>query len=81
MAGEHVEITTQRLDVVATVNHALGAVDHGQGVLRLGQRQQLRQWLPGPQDVGQLTDRQQPGAWADQASGGIEIDQAVGVQG
>lgn len=62
------------------MDHALGAVDHGQGIVCLGQGQQLRQRLPGTEHIGQLADGQQPGARADQAGRGVEIDQAVVVQ-
>ncbi|MNV47894.1 hypothetical protein D3C71_1397770 [compost metagenome] len=80
VAGEHIEIAAQRLHVVATMDHALGAVDHGQGVVRLGQCQQFRQRLPCANHVGQLADRQQTRAWADQAGGGFKVDHAVGIQ-
>ncbi|MNJ66026.1 hypothetical protein D3C77_620700 [compost metagenome] len=52
VAGHHVEIAGERLQVVATVHHALRAVDDGQRALRPGQRQHSLQRLPAAQHVG-----------------------------
>ncbi len=62
---------------MATVDDALGAVDHGQGAVGLCQSQQGFQRLPGAKYVGQLAHCQQARAWADQLGGGVQVDHSV----
>ncbi|MNE91939.1 hypothetical protein D3C80_1896110 [compost metagenome] len=52
VAGKHVKVATQCLDVVAAMDHTLGAVDHRQCALGLGQCQQGRHRLPGAEHIG-----------------------------
>jgi len=79
MAGEHVEIATQRGHVVTAVHHALRAVDDGQRTLGLGQVQQVVQRLPATQHVGQLTHRQQSGTRPDQRGSCCQVDAPGGI--
>ncbi len=58
------------------MNAALGAVDHAQRALCAGQLNQLGQRLPAAQYVGQLADREQATARADQRGGLLQVDLA-----
>ncbi len=62
------------------MDDTLCAVDHSNGAMGLSQGQQLVERLPGAEHVGQLTDGQQTGAWADQALCGVQVDMAGGIQ-
>ncbi|MNQ96699.1 hypothetical protein D3C85_1123150 [compost metagenome] len=80
VAGKYIKVATQSLYVMAAMDHALRAVNHGQSVVRLGHRQQRGQRLPGANHVGQLADSQQARARADQTCSNFKVDHAVGIQ-
>ncbi len=77
VAGEYVEVAADGLHVHAAVRDALRAVDHHGGADALGHLRHLADGHDGAERIGDVGDRNDAGAWPEQALVGFEDEVAV----
>ncbi len=76
VSGEGVKIGIQGLDVGRPVGDPLGAVDQGQSPCGMGLVDDRLDRIDGAECVGDVVDRDQPGARGEQATVGVHVELA-----